>query len=238
MREQTEIQLNGCENDLSKNIFLFQYNMASMLCVKAEPLSLLDVEIQIGGSSKKIEKVADVSIPRKDQFQVFLRNQNDLEPTRKAICSEHPEFLWEIVKDTAYEDQIERENTLLFTMPPVNKERRDLLLQMVDALYLQAKTQFERQKAVWTGNITRALAGNPTDLKEAQDKLDELYDEKTAQLINAKNAKIQEIEEAYEEYQENHGDDDGSKKKASADGNGDDEDVKNSLKFDDSWKNI
>lgn len=235
MGNQLETLLQGCDNDLSKNIILLHYKFASQLCVYADPLSLLSVEISGAG---KIENVADVVIPRKDQFQIFLRDQDQLAVVISAIRKEHPEFQLDIVPATVYEGQTEDENSLVYTMPPVSKERRDLLLKAVDLLYGKAKAIFEKLKATYSTRISKVLADRPQDADAGQKKLDELFEKKSAQLLQKKEDKIAEIEEAYEDYQKEHDDAKPNTRQKSAPDAQNEKSVTQSMQFDDSWKNI
>ncbi len=237
MGQQLDVLLMGCEEDLSKVIFLLHYVFSTRLCIKADPMSLIELEVQTGGRSLKIEKVADVTIPQWNQFQIFLREESNLQAVMTAMRQHHPEFLLEIVPASVYENQVKDENSLLYTMPPVNKERRDLLLQVVDFSYAKSKARFSALKVTWTANITKALATRPDEMKEGQEKLDELFEKKTAQLDEEKAKKVQEIEDAYAEYEKEHGEEDakGGKAPKSKDPEGDK--AKNSLKLNESWRN-
>lgn len=238
MDKQLETLLLGCKNDLSKNIFLLHYNYANNVCVNADPLALLPVEVKTGGSVSKLEQVADITIPRQDQFQIYLRDESNLSAVMTAVRSLHPEFLLDIVPDSIYEGQTEDENSLLYTMPPVNKERRDLLLQIVDYYYNKAKVRFESLKVEWTGNVSNALKDDADKAKLGQEKLDELFEEKTEQLNEEKESKIREIEEAYQRYLEEHPEEGNQANRPQLQKPGqEDEEVKNSLTFDESWKN-
>lgn len=230
MVSKLDILLQGCENDLSKSVFLLHYKYATQLCVNAEPLSLLPLEIAGLG---KIETVADVVRPRKDQFQIFLRNKQHLQAVISAMRQLHPEFLLDIVPATFYKGQTEEENSLVYTMPPVNKERRDLLLQAVDFFYERQKTSFEKSKASWSANITRVMADQPQQADEGQKKLDLLFEKKSAQLAKIREDKITEIEEAYQRYETEHIEE--PKPQPSEEGQENDR-AMHSLKFEESWK--
>lgn len=223
--------LMGCENDLSKIIFTLSYRFASYLCVYAEPMTLLPIVV----NGSKLEDLVDIAIPEKDKFQFFMKRENDLPMIRQAMEDEHPEFLVEIKQDYFYENQMDAEDTLLFTMPPVNKDRRDLLLQGVDLLYNDALGRFEIQKGQCVATLTKSLATQPDMLDDAKNDLDDLYEVKKKALDDVKQKKIYEIEEAYERYEQKKADEESNRDHSNNGMTQEDEKAKNSMDFA-SWK--
>ena len=151
------------------------------------------------------------------------------------LYDEHPEFLQEIVPEIFYENQTEKEPTLLLTMPPVNKDRRDLLLKGVDGLYNDTKAKFERLKAICVNELTVNLSENPTMLDEAKEALEKEYEKKKELLEQYKQKKIDEIEEAYRRYEANRQTQDAGKNGQNNNMSAEDNEAMNSMKLD-SWK--
>lgn len=223
--------INGFANDLSTTLMKMYLSFCNYLPVKAEPLSLLPIEV--GGS--KLEDLVDITIPRDDQFQFYMKSGRDLPRVRKAMFDAHPEYLQEIVPEIFYENQTEKEPTLLLTMPPVNKDRRDLLLKGVDGLYNDTKAKFERLKAICEKDLSENLSENPSMLDEAKEALENEYEKKKELLEQYKQKKIVEIEEAYRRYEETRQAQEAQKNGQNNNMSAEDKEVMNSMKFD-SWK--
>ena len=60
--------------------------------VKAEPAALLSVEVELGDESMNLEDVADVAIPKDDQFALIPKEQDYLFAICKAVAQAHPDY--------------------------------------------------------------------------------------------------------------------------------------------------
>lgn len=178
------------------------------LCVKADPISLLAVEVQVDGTAQNIEDVANVSSPRADQLAIYPNDQRQLFNISKAVKQVHPEFKIE-EEDTPEEDgggtndEGVADKHLLCTMPEMNDDRRKVLKDAVKALYDEAIGKIDVNNTLFSERIALKLAGaEGKEIDEAKDALKELNDKHKEMCDNYKKAKEEEIEEAYKAYEE------------------------------------
>ena len=178
----------------------------SNLCTKAEPASLLPVDIYIDATRMDMEQVAVVGSPREDQLSIIPKDEHYLDPIVRGVFDAHPEFKLEI-KYISEDLKREDERYLLYTMPEVNKDRRDLLANAVKSLYDETSA---RIKAVFTKdklNLLQGVQGLPAEeIKELEDALDDAYDQNKNMVDQAYEMKSKEIEDAYDRYLQNHRD--------------------------------
>lgn len=186
------------------------------LCVKAEPMSLMAVVVDTPSGKQKIERCVDVSIPEWNQLLLFMKRPDYMAMVLQAVRQIHPEFKVEKKKAYAYHGQLDPEDVLLYTMPAVDKNRRDVLNQGVDLLKKQTNAKIDRIKAECTVQLTQKVA-DPDKKKEALDFLDEKTQELKDQFDQVTANKLKEIEDAYEKYIAEHPDGDSSSNDAGAD---------------------
>lgn len=187
---------------LANRLGLMQFNFAD-LCVDADPSALLSMKVQDGGEPKNIEDVVDVV---KDDWNVFIlipKDKNcDIGAVKSAVDSKHPEFRQELVilQSDTDEDGVK---ALQLTVPPVDQNRHDLLIQGVDAYVKAFKTQADLEKAVIMARLALPLMTASKEEKEACDaSFNEAYDNAVKSSGELADAKKKSIDEAFEKYQE------------------------------------
>ena len=94
-------------------------------CVKADPQAMLSATIHLESAEYNFEDVADATRPNDYTFDVTPKNENNLSAIVQGVAEVHPEFKVS-VKIKEYDEGFE-ERHIIYTMPEVNKERRDLL---------------------------------------------------------------------------------------------------------------
>ena len=95
----------------------------------------------------------------------------------------------------------DQEKVIVCTMPEVNKDRHDTLMDGVGTLYDQCKAKLDANHAIYKARLTTKLVGSSEeDTKEAEDKLEEVYSKHDEIAQQYKEAKEKEIEEAYQRY--------------------------------------
>lgn len=168
------------------------------LCVKAHPVALIPVIVEVRGEEKVFENVADCSIPDEDHIDAYPKEESFLSAIGKGVLEVHPEFSMSQKtvkindKDTHY---------LSFKMPVVNKDRRDVLNTGVDVFYEEAKVQYESAKTKYSVKLTEELAGIPVEeADEAQAAFDNTYKTNIDIAEETVKKKKQEIEDAYQRY--------------------------------------
>ena len=188
------------EGRLNGYVTLLIYRYAN-LCVKAQPMALLSAEIiddEVG--VMKIEHVAGVTMPDEYHLRLVPFDSRIIFPLCKAIKKEHPEFNQELVipEDGADDEQ----RHLILTMPVVNKDRRDALLQSVDTLYDGCKAKMDKTCAEYRLKLEKKIVVLPTDdeRNEAKDALEAAIKNYQGLVDTTKADKVKEIEEAYQRY--------------------------------------
>ena len=194
--EDSKSRLNGYVMLLN-----FKYNN---LCVKAEGAALLGVDVRVDGTVMDLEKTATVMQPRDDQFLVIPNDPYLVEPIIKGIFEMHPEFKMEMkFLDEDIKDPSTRH--MLYTMPEVNKDRRDLLVQAVDSLYDETKVQLELTANKDRINLINDLQGLPAEeIEEVEEAMDDAYNQYKDMAGKIHEEKVKEIEDGYGRYLENH----------------------------------
>lgn len=188
------------EGRLNGYVTLLIYRYAN-LCVKAQPMALLSAEIiddEVG--VMKIEHVAGVTMPDEYHLRLVPFDSRIIFPLCKAIKKEHPEFNQELVipEDGADDEQ----RHLILTMPVVNKDRRDALLQSVDTLYDGCKAKMDKTCAEYRLKLEKKIIVLPSDdeRNEAKDALEAAIKNYQGLVDTTKADKVKEIEEAYQRY--------------------------------------
>ena len=200
MKIAIESLIHEMEGMLGGYVTLLVYRYAN-LCIKAQPMALLSAEIideEMG--EMKIEQVAAVSIPDDYHLKLIPYDPRFNFPLCKAITNEHPEFKQELVKPEGSDDENERH--LILTMPEVNKDRHDALMDAVDLLYNGCKEKMNKTIADYRLKLEKKIVTLPTDDErdEAKDALEKSVNTHQDMINTAKTDKIKEIEEAYQRY--------------------------------------
>ena len=188
------------EGRLNGFIALLIYRYAN-LCVKAQPMALLSAEIideELG--SMNIEKVAAVVVPDEYHIRLIPFSPRYNFSLCKAIKLEHPEFKQELVAPEDAGDEEQRH--LILTMPEVNKDRRDALIQSVDTLYDGCKAKIDKTCADYRLKLEKKIVALPSDdeRNEAKDALEAKIKTYQDLVDTTKAEKVKEIEEAYQHY--------------------------------------
>ena len=227
MKLEIEMLQKEYENVLSGYAMLLAYRLMN-LCVKADAASLLPAVVYVNGKEKKIEDVANVGMRAEDVMEVYPFHEDLIKPIGLAVAEIHPEFKQKL-ESIHMEEQQKDFKYLSLTMPEVDKNRHDILLQGVDAFADLAKGQSDAAKARYTIRLEKELYGRPTDeADEAHNRFKETLDDHNKRVKSIIEDKQNEIEEAYKRYQEKQAEKEQSKlEQIAAEGT----DVKNQLKM-------
>lgn len=193
------------------------------ICVKPEPVALLSTSVIIDDNPYEIEKVAKVARPDDSCLQIIPMDQCLIPNICQAILLEHPEFRLDLVDDPgakAESDDSPAPKIIVLTVPPVDKDRKDTMLDLVNALYEDCD---KRMKLDFDVAATKAGIAAISLPKETQDEtkmeFENSYNNFVEQAKKYKENKIKEIEEAYARYcEENEANE--SKKKEEKDAEG------------------
>lgn len=202
MRKSIETLIDEMKTKMSGFAVLLQYRYMN-LCVKAEPAALLSISvIDEEGEESDLESVASACLANDYQFEIYPHESKMVFAISKGIKEAHPEFKIDVKSEENSNDSGEDENKyILCTMPEVNKDRHDTLLDGVNTLYDQCKGKLDTNHTVYKSRLTaKLLGGSEEETKEAEDKLEEVYNKHDEICLQFKSDKIKEIEEAYQHY--------------------------------------
>ena len=204
MKRAVVLLIDELKSKLGGYAVLLQYRYMN-LCVKAEPASLLTLTVVDNeGESIDIESAAFVMQKNDFQFEVVPKEDELLFPICKAFMNSHPEFKQEVIdseeKDRLHIDDNEEKHVII-TMPEVDKNRYDLLMNSISTLYDECGVQMDKAKGVYTTRLFEKMQGEaPSDIDEAKEALDKAYDQHKDIIKGYRETKEKEIEEAYQRW--------------------------------------
>lgn len=187
------------EGKLGGYVTLLVYRYAN-LCVKAQPLSLMSVVVEDDELGQmKIEEVAGLTMPDEFHLKLIPYDKRFYFSLCKAVKEEHPEFKQDLVKPDDATDENER--YLILTMPVVNDDRHDELIDAVNLLYDGCKAQIDKTVASYKVKLEpKIILLSSDEREEVQNALDNSVKMHTSTIDNVKADKLEEIEEAYQHY--------------------------------------
>ena len=204
MKKTIEILRGEMESKLGGYAGLLNYRFMN-LCVKAEPAALLSVIINSSdGDVLNLEKVARARLANKYQYEIVPMTSDLLLPICKGMINAHPEFKQEVITpddDSRIYPNQEDEKHIILTVPEVNKDRYDSLMDAVKLLYDQCKVQIDKVNAFYTAKLAAKLAELPkVEIDEAKEKMENSQNMYSKMCDDYLSAKQKEIEEAYQRY--------------------------------------
>lgn len=168
-------------------------------CVKADPQAMLSATIHLESAEYNFEDVADATRPNDYTFDVTPKNENNLSAIIQGVAEVHPEFKVS-VKIKEYDEGFE-ERHIIYTMPEVNKERRDLLNEVCKTFHKECVAKLDwayGKRLADTAQLLARLSVQEADnVKKVFEKTYHDAKENADKLLNAK---LQEIEEGYQRY--------------------------------------
>lgn len=192
-------EIDSAQKKMSAYIALLSYRYMN-LCVKAELGALMPVNVYIGDDVYNIEDVANVYSPDDFQFSIYPKNENNQQAIVQGIYEAHPEFKMEIKTSTGG-----GASYILYTMPEVDENRHDILQNAVKGLHGECCARIDAIKvdyqALLLENLTK-VGVSETEIDEAQQALDDLYQRSLNMADHQLDEKQREIDEALAHYQE------------------------------------
>ena len=168
-------------------------------CVKADPQAMLSATIHLESAEYNFEDVADATRPNDYTFDVTPKNENNLSAIIQGVAEVHPEFKVS-VKIKEYDEGFE-ERHIIYTMPEVNKERRDLLNEVCKTFHKECVAKLDwayGKRLADTAQLLARLSVQEADnVKKVFEKTYHDAKENAEKLLNAK---LQEVEEGYQRY--------------------------------------
>ena len=190
-------------DDLSGHCARFSYRLMN-LCVKAEEVSLLPVEVLIDGDLQRIEECAKIAKKDEYTFMVVPNFEEDLTAVAQGVFLEHPEFIQKVESMTV--DGVDEEGKpvssdmpyLLLTMPAVDDDRYKVLKDSAKVLYDECKAAMELATAGADVKLPPLMVGeSEEDIKRFNKMRDQLEAEWNGHREKVYQEKLQEIEDAH-----------------------------------------
>ena len=204
MKRAIEVIIGEMESKLSGYAGLLNYRFMN-LCVKAEPAALISITIEDEeGEVKNLEDVAHAMLANDYQYEIIPMDPKHVFSICKGMYLSHPEFKQDIVtpddENKLYYDQTD-EKHILFTVPDVNKDRYDVLMDGVKVLYDQCMVEVKKVNAAYTAKLATNLEGLPEDeIEEAKKKMEDSQQTYSNLIDEYLTNKKKEIEDAYQHY--------------------------------------
>ena len=179
---------------------LFNYRMSN-LCVKAEPTALMPVTVFVAGTEYNLEEVANILKPDDFSFDVYPKNQNNLQDIISGIFDVHPEFKMELKTDKAENEGGADTQHVFYTMPPVDKDRRKLLNETTKLFHKECMVNLDLAYADLQARLVEPYTQmSPQDVDEARKGFKKVYDKAREECDKMLQQKQNEIEEGYQRY--------------------------------------
>lgn len=189
--------------DLSGHCARFSYRLMN-LCVKAEEVSLLPVEVLIDDELKKLEECTQIAKKDEYSFMVVPNFEDDMPAVAKSILYEHPEFKQSFHTLTIEGVDVEGKPAtsevpyLLLTMPEVDDDRYKVLKDSAKVLYDECKVTMDMTNTRADAKLAPLMAGeteeNIKKYKKVRDKIETEWTEHREKIYHEK---LQEIEDAH-----------------------------------------
>jgi ribosome recycling factor len=173
----------------------------SNLCVKAEPTALMPVTVFVAGTEYNLEEVANILKPDDFSFDVYPKNQNNLQDIISGIFDVHPEFKMELKTDKAENEGGADTQHVFYTMPPVDKDRRKLLNETTKTFHKECMVNLDVTYADLQARLVEPYTQmSPQDVDEARKGFKKVYDDARDECDKMLQLKLNEIEEGYQRY--------------------------------------
>lgn len=196
------------DNVLSRQIFLLLYSYFN-ICVESEPMVMLSIPVTIGGNSLNLEDTGELSILNKQQYCIIPFNESYIPNIIRGVMMEHPELKTEVMGvgddrlltlDEMEEGQ-SYQKVVICTVPKVDKERRDIMLETVDMFYNRCKVDMDKYRMEYESKQLDTLLGaSSEEIDEARKELDKIEAVYIKSRDDMNDKKIKEIEDAYQRY--------------------------------------
>lgn len=217
-------QISGVQEKFEAYLMLLRYKYMN-LCVKAEVGALMPVTVSDFSGSYDLEEVAGVGLPDEYHFVIYPKDPDQIQPIVKGIFDAHPEFkldikTGEVVYSDGSDDNAEYEGIesfladknstgdddpksryLLYTMPEVDKDRRDFLNNTAKSLHKQCVAEIDLLYARQSPQVVSMLSDAPAEeVDQAKEALKGVYEDYKKTANDLLQAKLDEIEEGYQHY--------------------------------------
>lgn len=178
------------------------------LCIKADPVSLIPVKVNVEGTEKNLEQVAMTAKKDDYRFWIVPKYDEDKDSICKGIAKVHPEFKQK--EDTLKIEGISEDGEaydvhyIELTMPDVDDNRYNALKDAVDVVYQECKTLMEEAVSKAKAEIAFLSVGETKeDIDGINKAVDNLNEKCEKQRDKLRDKKLQDIEDAYKKWLSN-----------------------------------
>ena len=206
MNNYIALEINEFQKKLNGYNMLFNYRMSN-LCVKVEPTALMPVTVILANAEYNLEEVADIIKVDDFSIDVYPKNQNNLQQVIDGIFDVHPEFKMELKTDKAETEGGEDKHHAFYTMPEVNKERRDLLNDLTKTFHKECQLNLDATYAELQVRLMEPYTKmSPAEIDEARQGFENIFNKAKEMCDKLLQLKLNEIEEGYQRYFEGEND--------------------------------
>lgn len=224
MRKSVVAVLNEAKDKWGGYAGWLNYQLMNV-CVKAEPASLLSFEVMFEGDAMPLEDMATVEQPNDIQFDITPNEAEYVPNICEAIALVHPEFKLDVKipdpPEKSEEDEVQMPEGFTLpdddefdddsdiphiycTMPEVNKDRRDAMMEAVDQICDAASTRMDISHEELKARLAVNLLGETDkNIDMANKRFKKTYNISNDYMKNLREQKEQEIEDAYQVYLSN-----------------------------------
>ena len=200
MNNYIAFEISEFQKKLNGYNMLFNYRMSN-LCVKVEPTALMPVTVILANAEYNLEEVADIIKVDDFSIDVYPKNQNNLQQVIDGIFDVHPEFKMELKTDKAETEGGEDKHHAFYTMPEVNKDRRDLLNDLTKTFHKECQVNLDATYAQLQERVIEAYTKMPpTEADEARQGFENVFNKAKEMCDKLLQLKLNEIEEGYQRY--------------------------------------
>lgn len=200
MNNYIAFEISEFQKKLNGYNMLFNYRMTN-LCVKVEPTALMPVTVILANAEYNLEEVADIIKVDDFSIDVYPKNQNNLQQVIDGIFDVHPEFKMELKTDKAETEGGEDKHHAFYTMPEVNKERRDLLNDLTKTFHKECQVNLDATYAELQVRLVEPYTKmSPAEIDEARQGFENVFNKAKEMCDKLLQLKLNEIEEGYQRY--------------------------------------
>ena len=206
MNNYIAFEISEFQKKLNGYNMLFNYRMSN-LCVKVEPTALMPVTVILANAEYNLEEVADIIKVDDFSIDVYPKNQNNLQQVIDGIFDVHPEFKMELKTDKAETEGGEDKHHAFYTMPEVNKDRRDLLNDLTKTFHKECQVNLDATYAELQVRLVEPYTKmSPAEIDEARQGFENIFNKAKEMCDKLLQLKLNEIEEGYQRYFEGEND--------------------------------
>lgn len=208
MKTKIETVIDEYEDLLSGQVNYFLFRLFN-ICLKADGTALLAVKVTVKGEEKNIEDVAEVGKNDDYQYCIIPNDEDYFKPITKAIFMIHPELKMKIMAmdenglTPLSDDEIPKDKlkVIVATLPDVDKDRHDVIVDAINTFYDECKVNMENYKQKYTVKLSTTIEGMDNDVVDsAKDDFDKITKDYTQKRDSIRDKKKKEADDAYQCY--------------------------------------